>query len=59
MRRRAHAILHFTNRLLARKQFVVDVLHLGCTNVSKAELREKLAKLYEVRDPHTIFVFCF
>uniref|UniRef100_A0A804K8Z1 40S ribosomal protein S24 n=1 Tax=Musa acuminata subsp. malaccensis TaxID=214687 RepID=A0A804K8Z1_MUSAM len=37
-----------TNRLLSRKQFVIDVLHPGRTNVSKAELKEKLAKLYEV-----------
>ncbi|GAQ90430.1 40S ribosomal protein S24 [Klebsormidium nitens] len=48
-----------TNRLLQRKQFVIDVLHPGRANVSKAELKEKLAKLYEVRDPATIFVFGF
>ncbi|BBM98081.1 small subunit ribosomal protein S24e [Marchantia polymorpha subsp. ruderalis] len=48
-----------TNRLLARKQFVIDVLHPGRPNVSKAELKEKLAKVYEVRDAQTIFVFGF
>eukprot|EP00250_Pteridium_aquilinum_P005358 c15467_g1_i1 orf=197-613(+) len=48
-----------TNRLLSRKQFVVDVLHPGRPNVSKAELKEKLAKLYEVRDPQSVFVFGF
>eukprot|EP00246_Nothoceros_aenigmaticus_P016299 TRINITY_DN72_c0_g1_i2.p1 TRINITY_DN72_c0_g1~~TRINITY_DN72_c0_g1_i2.p1 ORF type:complete len:138 (-),score=27.05 TRINITY_DN72_c0_g1_i2:413-826(-) len=48
-----------TNRLLARKQFVIDVLHPGRPNVSKVELKEKLAKIYEVRDPQTIFVFGF
>ncbi|URE34499.1 40S ribosomal protein S24 [Musa troglodytarum] len=60
-----------TNRLLSRRQFVIDVLHPGRANVSKlslfvlwsaavqAELKEKLAKLYEVRDPDTIFVFKF
>ncbi|KAG0620796.1 hypothetical protein M758_4G245000 [Ceratodon purpureus] len=48
-----------TNRLLARKQFVIDVLHPGRANVSKAELKEKLTKLYEVRDPQSIFVFGF
>ncbi|KAI5060525.1 hypothetical protein GOP47_0024945 [Adiantum capillus-veneris] len=48
-----------TNRLLARRQFVVDVLHPGRANVSKAELKEKLAKLYEVRDPQSVFVFGF
>ncbi|KAL5702455.1 ribosomal protein S24A [Ranunculus cassubicifolius] len=45
-----------TNRLLSRKQFVIDVLHLGRPNVSKAELKERLAKLYEVKDPNSIFV---
>jgi small subunit ribosomal protein S24e len=48
-----------TNRLLARKQFVIDVLHPGRANVSKAELKEKLAKVYDVRDPQSIFVFGF
>jgi len=48
-----------TNRLLARKQFIIDVLHPGRANVSKAELKEKLTKLYEVRDPQSIFVFGF
>ncbi|CAN6558469.1 unnamed protein product [Malus baccata var. baccata] len=48
-----------TNRLLSRKQFVIDVLHPGRPNVSKAELKEKLARLYEVRDPNAIFVFKF
>ncbi|KAI5073183.1 hypothetical protein GOP47_0011196 [Adiantum capillus-veneris] len=48
-----------TNRLLSRRQFVVDVLHPGRPNVSKAELKEKLAKLYEVRDPQSVFVYGF
>ncbi|KAL0856134.1 hypothetical protein Bca101_061287 [Brassica carinata] len=34
-----------TNRLLSRKQF--------------AELKEKLARMYEVKDPNAIFVFKF
>eukprot|EP00887_Chlorella_sp_A99_P002498 scaffold6.g2498.t1 len=46
-----------TNRLLQRKQFVLDVLHPGRANVSKQELREKLAKVYDVKDLNTIFVF--
>nr|ACG30451.1 40S ribosomal protein S24 [Zea mays] len=46
-----------TNRLLARKQFVLEVIHPGRANVSKAELKERLAKAYEVKDPNTIFVF--
>ncbi|KAL4572037.1 hypothetical protein LXL04_018805 [Taraxacum kok-saghyz] len=48
-----------TNRLLSRKQFVIDVLHPGRPNVSKAELKEKLARMYEVKDPNGIFVFKF
>ncbi|KAH0468583.1 40S ribosomal protein S24-1 [Dendrobium catenatum] len=48
-----------TNRLLSRKQFVIDVLHPGRPNVSKAELKEKLAKLYDVKDQNSIFVFKF
>ncbi|KAL6221455.1 hypothetical protein ACLB2K_009206 [Fragaria x ananassa] len=48
-----------TNRLLSRKQFVIDVLHPGRPNVSKAELKEKLARMYEVKDTNAIFVFKF
>ncbi|KAF8389586.1 hypothetical protein HHK36_024103 [Tetracentron sinense] len=48
-----------TNRLLSRKQFVIDVLHPGRPNVSKAELKEKLGKMYEVKDSNSIFVFKF
>ncbi|KAF5375088.1 hypothetical protein D9758_000268 [Tetrapyrgos nigripes] len=36
-----------TNRLLARRQFVLDVLHPGRSNVSKEELAEKLATMYK------------
>ncbi|KAK3193763.1 hypothetical protein Dsin_025073 [Dipteronia sinensis] len=48
-----------TNRLLARKQFVIDVLHPGSPNVSKAELKEKLGRMYDVKDSNAIFVFKF
>ncbi|KAF8017988.1 hypothetical protein BT93_H3016 [Corymbia citriodora subsp. variegata] len=48
-----------TNRLLSRKQFVIDVLHPGRPNVSKAELKEKLGRMYDVRDSNSIFVFKF
>jgi small subunit ribosomal protein S24e len=48
-----------TNRLLARRQFVVDVLHPGRANVSKAEIKEKLASMYNVGDANAIFVFGF
>jgi len=36
-----------TNRLLARRQFIVDVLHPDRPNVPKSELAEKLATLYK------------
>ncbi|KAF9526448.1 ribosomal protein L23/L15e core domain-containing protein [Crepidotus variabilis] len=36
-----------TNRLLARRQFVVDVLHPNRPNVSRVDLAEKLAALYK------------
>ncbi|KAA8536959.1 hypothetical protein F0562_029437 [Nyssa sinensis] len=38
---------------------IIDVLHPGRPNVSKAELKEKLARMYEVKDPNAIFVFKF
>lgn len=38
-----------TNRLLARRQFVLDVLHPGRANVSKTELSEKLAAIYKTQ----------
>jgi len=37
-----------TNRLLCRKQMVVDVLHPGRATVPKTELREKIARMYKV-----------
>ncbi|RIA91194.1 40S ribosomal protein S24 [Glomus cerebriforme] len=47
-----------TNRLLHRRQFVLDILHPGRANVSKDEIREKLATMYKA-DKDTIFVFGF
>ncbi|XP_077999432.1 small ribosomal subunit protein eS24-like [Glandiceps talaboti] len=47
-----------TNRLLCRKQMVVDVLHPGRATVPKTELREKLAKVYKTT-PDVIFCFGF
>eukprot|EP00274_Cyanoptyche_gloeocystis_P001919 CAMPEP_0196651336 /NCGR_PEP_ID=MMETSP1086-20130531/99_1 /TAXON_ID=77921 /ORGANISM="Cyanoptyche gloeocystis , Strain SAG4.97" /LENGTH=104 /DNA_ID=CAMNT_0041981255 /DNA_START=110 /DNA_END=421 /DNA_ORIENTATION=- len=48
-----------TNRLLQRKQMIVDVLHPGRANVPKAELKEKLSKVYKVTDPNQVFLFGF
>ncbi|KAG5648002.1 hypothetical protein DXG03_007036 [Asterophora parasitica] len=43
-----------TNRLLARRQFVLDVLHPSRPNVSKAELSEKLAALYKTEKDRVV-----
>ncbi|PRP84322.1 hypothetical protein PROFUN_07623 [Planoprotostelium fungivorum] len=48
-----------TNRLLARKQFVVEVIHPGLATVPKAEIKDRLAKLYKVSDPQTIVIYGF
>ena len=48
-----------TNRLLARRQFVVDVLHPGRANVPKDELREKIGKMYSMSEPKTIVLYGF
>ncbi|XP_022205456.1 40S ribosomal protein S24 isoform X2 [Nilaparvata lugens] len=47
-----------TNRLLCRKQMVVDALHPGQSSVKKTEIREKLAKMYNVT-PDVVFCFGF
>ncbi|CAN6602465.1 small ribosomal subunit protein eS24B [Trichomonascus vanleenenianus] len=46
------------NPLLGRRQFVIDVLHPGRANVSKDELREKLAAVYKA-DKDAVSVFGF
>ncbi|KAG1506132.1 hypothetical protein G6F52_011973 [Rhizopus delemar] len=47
-----------TNRLLQRKQMVVDVIHPGLANVSKDELRAKIAKMYKA-EKEVVSVFGF
>lgn len=47
-----------TNRLLQRKQMVVDVTHPGLANLSKAGVRERLAAMYKV-DKANIICFGF
>ncbi|KAG0757303.1 hypothetical protein G6F26_006945 [Rhizopus arrhizus] len=47
-----------TNRLLQRKQMVVDVIHPGLANVSKDELRVKIAKMYKA-EKEVVSVFGF
>jgi len=48
-----------TNRLLQRKQFVVEVIHPGLAGVSKADLKEKLAKMYKVTDASCVLLYGF
>jgi len=48
-----------SNPLLGRKQFVVDIVHPGSANVSKADVRDKLASIYKVKDTKCISVFGF
>mmetsp|Transcript_27112 Transcript_27112/g.27349 ORF Transcript_27112/g.27349 Transcript_27112/m.27349 type:complete len:138 (+) Transcript_27112:83-496(+) len=47
------------NALLARRQFVIDVIHPGRANVSKAELQEKIGEMYKVSELTRIFLFGF
>jgi len=47
-----------TNRLLARRQMVVEVLHPSRANVSKKDLNEKLAGVYKV-DKTRVVTFGF
>ncbi|CAN3377328.1 small ribosomal subunit protein eS24B [Diutina rugosa] len=47
-----------TNPLLSRRQFVIDVVHPNRGNVSKDELREKLAEIYKAeKDAVSVFGF--
>ena len=48
-----------SNPLLQRKQMIVDVYHHGRANVPKAEISQKLAKMYKVNDLQTIVLFGF
>lgn len=43
---------------MARRQFVIDVLHPNRANVSKDELRDKLAEIYKA-DKDAVSVFGF
>eukprot|EP00310_Coccolithus_braarudii_P012253 CAMPEP_0183350772 /NCGR_PEP_ID=MMETSP0164_2-20130417/20771_1 /TAXON_ID=221442 /ORGANISM="Coccolithus pelagicus ssp braarudi, Strain PLY182g" /LENGTH=127 /DNA_ID=CAMNT_0025522755 /DNA_START=31 /DNA_END=414 /DNA_ORIENTATION=+ len=48
-----------TNRLLNRRQMIIDVIHPGRSLVSKAELSEKIAGIFKVKDATTIFLYGF
>nr|ADX62151.1 CRE-RPS-24 protein [Angiostrongylus cantonensis] len=47
-----------SNRLLYRKQMVVEVLHPGRPTVPKADIREKIAKMYKTT-PDVVIPFGF
>jgi len=47
------------NRMLNRKQMIIDVLHPNRANVSKKELQGLLAKEFKVSDEKTIFLYGF
>ncbi|KAL0249338.1 hypothetical protein GEMRC1_004570 [Eukaryota sp. GEM-RC1] len=47
-----------TNRLLSRKQMVVDIFHFGRGNVSKDDVRSHISKMYDV-DAKLISAFGF
>merc|ERR1712212_122838 len=49
---------YMTNRLLQRRQMVVDVIHPGKATVSKVAIREKLAEMYKTT-PDVIIAFGF
>ena len=46
-----------TNRLLNRKQMILDVLHPNRANVPKKELTELIAKQFKAKDEKAVFVF--
>ena len=48
-----------TNRLLGRKQFVIDVLHPGRANVPHAELQKELAEKYRAKSANCVFTYGF
>jgi len=48
-----------SNRLLNRKQMVIDVIHPSRPSVSKAELREQLVTKFKVRDANCVFLYGF
>ncbi|KAJ2674777.1 ribosomal 40S subunit protein S24B [Coemansia spiralis] len=47
-----------TNRLLQRKQMVVDIIHPNLANLSRVEIREKLGKLFK-SETDLVFPFGF
>merc|ERR1711918_205129 len=48
-----------TNRLLMRKQMVLDILHPGAPMPSKETIKEKVAGMFNVNDSLCVSVFGF
>jgi len=48
-----------TNRLLQRKQMIVDIIHPNSANLSKSDLRDKLSKMYKADKEVRIFLISF
>eukprot|EP00475_Leptophrys_vorax_P032726 TRINITY_DN5087_c0_g1_i1.p3 TRINITY_DN5087_c0_g1~~TRINITY_DN5087_c0_g1_i1.p3 ORF type:complete len:134 (+),score=49.26 TRINITY_DN5087_c0_g1_i1:815-1216(+) len=48
-----------TNRLLKRKQMILDVFHPGRANVPRSELAQSLSESFKVPNPQTIVLFGF
>jgi len=44
------------NYNFGRKQFAIDILHHGRSNLTKPEIQDKLKMIYGVKDLQTIFV---
>ncbi|KAJ6224604.1 hypothetical protein RDWZM_003149 [Blomia tropicalis] len=49
---------YLTNRLLFRRQMIVDIIHGNRPTISKQEVREKVAKMYKTT-PDLVFCFGF
>jgi len=50
---------YLSNRLLNRKQMIIDVHHPNRATVPKTELKEIIATKFKVADDKTIFIFGF
>jgi len=50
---------YIRNPLLARRQMVVEVIHPGRANLSRAQLQEELAKRHKVSDTQCIVLRSF
>ena len=45
------------NKLLFRKQMVVDVIHPGAANVSRKDIQGRIATMYKVADEKQVIVY--